>query len=496
MSGSLLESARSALEEIEALEVLAVDTLGQKPSGAKASMEQQGTLKNVVEGMTAAASTLGALHDDIGGTFGQEVAKMRGVGVFTNFYGALKETREYYARHGATAAIGQQQASSQAAVARAKRVETKFSGEETWGKYLDLSARHREFCNLPNAPVDLDYVTYLRHLGSKPFSTHVAESKKTHGGYVRYAAAMDAYLTDFWARTQPLVPLEPLLAEPLRAFEKSYAEKNQTNGEALDLRTFRTVEALEALGLDRLKRALQALGMKCGGDVKARAARLFSVRGVPVDKIDAKLKTKKRAREEPDRKYRTLLNDARVDALLDHLRPVLDATTRRAERKLTRTKDEIDAEARDEEFGIVQAAPEEEESDDEDPLDAPLYNPKNLPLGWDGRPIPYWLYKLHGLDQEFKCEICGDASYWGRRAFDQHFNEWRHSHGMRCLRIPNSAHFHGVTKMDDAVALWEQLQERHEAEAFKAERDEEYEDSDGNVLNRATYEDLARQGML
>ena len=29
MSGSLLESARSALEEIEALEVLAVDTLGQ-----------------------------------------------------------------------------------------------------------------------------------------------------------------------------------------------------------------------------------------------------------------------------------------------------------------------------------------------------------------------------------------------------------------------------------------------------------------------------------
>ena len=168
---------------------------------------------------------------------------------------------------------------------------------------------------------------------------------------------------------------------------------------------------------------------------------MFSVRGVPVDKIDAKLKTKKRAREEPtvDRKYRTLLNDARVDALLDHLRPVLDATTRRAERKLTRTKDEIDAEARDEEFGIVQAAPEEESEDDEDPLDAPLYNPKNLPLGWDGRPIPYWLYKLHGLDQEFKCEICGDASYWGRRAFDQHFNEWRHSHGMRCLRIPNSA---------------------------------------------------------
>jgi hypothetical protein len=21
----------------------------------------------------------------------------------------------------------------------------------------------------------------------------------------------------------------------------------------------------------------------------------------------------------------------------------------------------------------------------------------NYPVGWDGKPIPYWLYKLHGL---------------------------------------------------------------------------------------------------
>ena len=33
------------------------------------------------------------------------------------------------------------------------------------------------------------------------------------------------------------------------------------------------------------------------------------------------------------------------------------------------------------------------DSDDEEKA---IYNPKNLPLGWDGKPIPYWLYKLHG----------------------------------------------------------------------------------------------------
>lgn len=38
----------------------------------------------------------------------------------------------------------------------------------------------------------------------------------------------------------------------------------------------------------------------------------------------------------------------------------------------------------------------ESESDDED---GEIYNPLKLPIGWDGKPIPYWLYKLHGLGQ-------------------------------------------------------------------------------------------------
>ncbi len=37
-----------------------------------------------------------------------------------------------------------------------------------------------------------------------------------------------------------------------------------------------------------------------------------------------------------------------------------------------------------------------ENSDEEDDF---VYNPLKLPLGWDGKPIPYWLYKLHGLNQ-------------------------------------------------------------------------------------------------
>lgn len=57
---------------------------------------------------------------------------------------------------------------------------------------------------------------------------------------------------------------------------------------------------------------------------------------------------------------------------------------------------------------------QEGEMEDDEDDDEKIYNPLKLPLGWDGKPIPYWLYKLHGLGVEFKCEICSDYVYQGR----------------------------------------------------------------------------------
>jgi splicing factor 3A subunit 3 len=92
----------------------------------------------------------------------------------------------------------------------------------------------------------------------------------------------------------------------------------------------------------------------------------------------------------------------------------------------------------------------DQDSDDED--DEKIYNPLKLPLGWDGKPIPYWLYKLHGLGVEYPCEICGNYVYMGRKAFDKHFQEWRHAQGMRSLGIPNTRQFHEITKIEDVLA--------------------------------------------
>ena len=64
------------------------------------------------------------------------------------------------------------------------------------------------------------------------------------------------------------------------------------------------------------------------------------------------------------------------------------------------------------------------------------------------------MYRLYGLNEEFTCEICGDELYKGRRNFDRHFLEGKHTGNLRLLGIPNTKHFHGVTKIQDAMALY------------------------------------------
>ena len=104
-------------------------------------------------------------------------------------------------------------------------------------------------------------------------------------------------------------------------------------------------------------------------------------------------------------------------------------------------------------------------------------------MGSDGKPIPYWLYKLHGLNL-----ICDNFPYKGPKAFQKHFAEWRHAHGMRCLGIPNTALFANVTQIEDAMSLWEKLKVQKYEEAWKSEH--EFEDSKSNVAHMKTLKDL------
>lgn len=61
--------------------------------------------------------------------------------------------------------------------------------------------------------------------------------------------------------------------------------------------------------------------------------------------------------------------------------------------------------------------------------------------------------------------------------------------------MPNTRAFHNITKIQDALDLFERLKQEEQQSDFDKET-EEYEDGAGNVLSKKTYQDLLRQGLL
>ena len=127
---------------------------------------------------------------------------------------------------------------------------------------------------------------------------------------------------------------------------------------------------------------------------------------------------------------------------------------------------------------------------------APIYNPKNVPLDETGQPIPYWLFKVHGLNHTYTCEICGGAEYRGRLAFGKHFSSWKHRRGLEAYGIPNTRHFHGIVSIKDAMELYKKLQSETSArKQFDAAESEECEGASGAIFSRRDYNDLVKLGI-
>ena len=112
-----------------------------------------------------------------------------------------------------------------------------------------------------------------------------------------------------------------------------------------------------------------------------------------------------------------------ITALLVPLQFTLAETKANVERRFSLTARERETELVEDVPSTAPATAADGTTADvaEEPEEEKIYNPLKLPLGWDGKPIPYWLYKLHGLGVEYRCEICSDHVYMGRKNFERHF---------------------------------------------------------------------------
>ncbi|MCP9261269.1 Splicing factor 3A subunit 3 [Dirofilaria immitis] len=169
----------------------------------------------------------------------------------------------------------------------------------------------------------MDYLAFLSNFDR--FADVPVSSKKT-GNYREYLNALKEYLITFLARTRPLLNVDEEFEKVDVEFDKKWKEgtipgwtRDQHSalahsGAYLDLSSFETATDLEALGLDRLKSALIALGLKCGGTLKERAERLFATKGHKLSEME---KTALAKRHDMDQKEQFKLHQtARLEAYI------------------------------------------------------------------------------------------------------------------------------------------------------------------------------------
>ncbi|KAK0499861.1 hypothetical protein EDD18DRAFT_1308197 [Armillaria luteobubalina] len=349
-----------------------------------------------------------------------------------------------------------------------------FSGEEAYGKYLDLYANHTAYCNIKNVgkrPGYLQYLDLLMAAQSGIVHQELSKEARFTKDYENYISNLYTYLLSFAKRTQPLVDVNAQQQEAetefsklwdageLKAWEES-SPKVQANGESGGIWC-----------------SAYPNGTHTSSQTKAASPSVSSAKS---------------------RLRNSALYTHLSTALLTTLVPLLNDTKSNVERRFSLTAREREQELLDQAKppAPAPAATGDNEQQEEEEEER-IYNPLKLPLGWDGKPIPYWLYKLHGLGVEYRCEICSDHVYMGRKNFDRHFQVristcfWYARSG-----LPNTKHFHEITRIEDALSLAEKLKQEGRHEIFEQETMEELEDEEGNVYNRKTYEDLKKQGLI
>lgn len=387
-----------------------------------------------------------------------------------------------------------------------------FSGEEAYGKYVDLIRFHVQFLNikfLSGVHQQMPYLTYLEKFADfSDTSLYPVAARLRDPDYFKYMAELHEYLEQFLRKSNVLGRPEATVNKIEQDFNSSWEKKTPFPGWTFEQETASSTSKVAEDGVETPQ------GFYC-----TPCSKYFSKQTVYNAHLTGK-KHKKNAeatstshpqggatQDKPQESAQTRLlayHEFCVHTLANFLEKIVTDTRNNVERKraLTDRERQLEQEAIDLQDRLALANEIDENNDgeggdgDDSDEDEVIYNPLKLPLGWDGKPIPFWLWKLNGLGIEYPCQICGNFVYMGRKAFDKHFMEARHVHGLRCLGITPGVLFKGITEIKDALRLWDKIKHEYKQDEGRKESTVEMEDEEGNVMSEKVYNDLKKQGLL
>lgn len=515
----LLEDLRALQEDIERLESGVADRALEEPPNKRARLVRDHEIANFLSRIHSQSERALHIYNDEQEARTQEVQSISTGDPFESFYKELENVKNFHKRYPNEPVENLERAYKRTENGGpggfAGDIDGMFTGEEAFGRFFDLTMLHESFLNLPGVKGNRK-LTYLQYLDVfdvfTPPQCMINRQDKMTDEFFSYVGSLAQYLESFLRRTKPLEDPEKLFATFDEEFEQIWREDKapgwskdapQANGVASKGPvTEGTGEGVwcadceKEFKNDNVYKA-HLTGKKHIKNVEARQQRQAAGEDVAMNGTQPSTNGTTSA---PRLKEKAIASrEYRIRKLASTMKTEREDTRVNVERKAGMTDRERQQElaalyAEGEEAASAQNGRGEEDEETND--DEKIYNPLKLPLAWDGKPIPFWLYKLHGLGVEFACEICGNYVYMGRRAFDKHFSEARHIYGLKCLGITNTSLFKEITGIEEAQRLWEKIQRDRNKITEKGEGVVEMEDTEGNVMPERVYQDLLKQGLL
>ncbi|KAI0020330.1 hypothetical protein F4780DRAFT_742942 [Xylariomycetidae sp. FL0641] len=503
----ILEEQRYLHEDIERLEQGIADRIGEEPRHIRDRLARDHQISQFLDRISSQSAKLLSIYRDADGARSREIQQIGSADAMDEFYKQLADVKNFHHKYPNEPVENLERAyrpkkGVEAEAAQPSIVDTIFTGEEAFGRFFDLHTCHEMYLNLPNAK-RLSYLQYLDLFDNfAPGAGGLKRSEKMTDQYFNYVGQLAQDLETFMRKTRPLENVDKVLADFDKEFEAAWEKDEVPEWKAEEATGNATKSAASGEGVwcDDCEKEFKNENVYKGHlsgkkHVRAAAERANRQQNGEEESTSGAGKggpstTRLKERAIAEREFR-------VKRLASAMSTERSDTRVNVERKQGMTERE-----RQQELENLFATPtaaaqateieEGEEGDD----DERIYNPLKLPLAWDGKPIPFWLYKLHGLGVEFPCEICGNFVYMGRRAFDKHFNEARHIYGLKCLGITNTSLFRDITVIDEALRLWEKIQKDKKGGNIEDSSVVQMEDAEGNVMPEKVYYDLQKQGLL
>ncbi|KAL6706204.1 Pre-mRNA-splicing factor sap61 [Coniothyrium glycines] len=498
----LVEDQRQLHEDLERLEDAAAERLLEDPPHIRDRLARDHDIARFLQQIESQSSRLLTIYQDVDGKKDDEVRGLTHGDPMASFMSEIASMKDFHARYPNEPVENLEKAykkrSPEDHAQSIAAIDSMFTGEEGFGRFFDLTTLHEQYLNLP-VHQHARRLTYLQYLdlfdAFSPPQSSIRRDQKKSEAYFQYLKALQDYLESFMHRTKPLENLDKLFDNFDKEFEELWAKDEIPGWE-------RTASHFAQSTSDAPGEGIWCSVCKKGFSketvYEAHLTGKKHKKALQENQNDTQEKADGQANGAPDlqrfKERAVAEREFRIKKLAAAMQTERGDTKVNVERKQGMTERERQQELEQlySELAETGAKEEDNESDGEDKI----YNPLKLPLAWDGKPIPFWLYKLHGLGVEFPCEICGNFVYMGRRAFDKHFNEPRHIHGLKCLGITNTTLFREIISIKEAEDLWRKIQKDKKKEKTLADNVVEMEDNDGNIMPEKVYRDLVAAGLL